>query len=213
MLTYKDEQPIQYRYSTFVTKITRDEIATIRSTPISGEINSGAYLIEGTLTNGSSYYLEVPTQESLQHIITLAAEENVQYEHVKGSSYSFWSILIILLPIIVLIFIIGFFMRNQGGNNKAFEFGKNRAKLNKGKTTTFDQVAGIEEEKAEMAELIDFLKDPKKYISLGARIPTGVLLVGPPGTGKTLLARAVAGEASVPFYTISGSDFVEMFVG
>ena len=213
MFTYQEDQPIEYKYSTFITKIDNDEIATIRSTPISGEINSGAYLIEGTLTNGSSYYLEVPTQDSLQNIIELAETNNIVYEHIRGSSYSFWSIIIILLPIIILIFIIGFFMRNQGGNNKAFEFGKNRAKLNKGKTTTFEHVAGIEEEKAEMAELIDFLKDPKKYISLGARIPTGVLLVGPPGTGKTLLARAVAGEANVPFYTISGSDFVEMFVG
>lgn len=104
-------------------------------------------------------------------------------------------------------------MRGNGGNNKAFDFGKTRAKLNKGKTTTFKQVAGIQEEKEEMVEVIDFLKNPKKYIDLGARIPTGILLVGPPGTGKTLLARAVAGEASVPFYSISGSDFVEMFVG
>jgi len=104
-------------------------------------------------------------------------------------------------------------MRNSGGNNKAFDFGKNRAKLNKSKTTTFDNVAGVEEEKEELEEIIDFLKNPKKYMVLGARIPTGILLSGPPGTGKTLLARAVAGEAGVPFYSISGSDFVEMFVG
>ena len=213
MMNYQDEPPIQYKYSVFVLKMDDGEIKTITSTPISGDINSGAYLIEGTLHNGDSYFFEVPNEESLQIIISLAEENSIPYDHVRGSSYSFWSIVIILLPIIVLIFIIGFFMRNQGGNNKAFEFGKNRAKLNRGKTTTFDHVAGIEEEKAEMAELIDFLKDPKKYISLGARIPTGVLLVGPPGTGKTLLARAVAGEANVPFYTISGSDFVEMFVG
>jgi len=213
MFTYEEDTPIPYTYSVFVTKIDNDKIKTIKSTPIGGDINSGAYSIEGTTTNNETYFLEVPTEESLQTIIDLAEANNVAYEHVRGSSYSFWSILIILLPIIVLIFIIGFFMRNQGGNNKAFEFGKNRAKLNRGKTTTFDHVAGIEEEKAEMAELIDFLKDPKKYIALGARIPTGVLLVGPPGTGKTLLARAVAGEASVPFYSISGSDFVEMFVG
>ncbi len=213
MYTYEEDQPIPYKYSTFVTKINSGDVETIKSTPISGEINTGAYLIEGTLKNGSSYYLEVPTQETLENIIDLAETNGIVYEHIRGSSYSFWSIIIMLLPIIILIFIIGYFMRNQGGNNKAFEFGKNRAKLNKGKTTTFDHVAGIEEEKAEMAELIDFLKNPKKYIALGARIPTGVLLVGPPGTGKTLLARAVAGEASVPFYSISGSDFVEMFVG
>ena len=213
MLSYQDEQPIEYKYTTFITKIDNNEIATITSTPITGEPNTGSYLLEGTLTNGSSYFLEIPNEESLTTIIALAETNNVDYNHTKASSYSFWSIVIILLPIIILIFIIGFFMRNQGGNSKAFEFGKNRAKLNKGKTTTFEHVAGIEEEKAEMAELIDFLKDPKKYMTLGARIPTGVLLVGPPGTGKTLLARAVAGEASVPFYSISGSDFVEMFVG
>ncbi len=216
MFSYQDEQPIEYKYSTFISKIENKEIATITSTPISGDINSGAYLLEGTLTNGSSYFLEVPTEDTLNYIIDLAAADdtnNIVYEHERGSSYNFWSILIMLLPIIILIFIIGFFMRNQGGNTKAFEFGKNRAKLNKGKTATFANVAGLEEEKQEMAELIDFLKDPKKYMSLGARIPTGVLLVGPPGTGKTLLARAVAGEASVPFYSISGSDFVEMFVG
>ena len=213
MFSYQEEQPIEYNYTTFITKIDEDKIETIKSTPITGDPNAGSYLIEGTLTNGSSYFLEVPNEETLNIIINLAETNDIDYVHERASSYSFWSIVIILLPIIILIFIIGFFMRNQGGSNKAFEFGKNRAKLNKGKTTTFDHVAGIEEEKAEMAELIDFLKDPKKYIALGARIPTGVLLVGPPGTGKTLLARAVAGEASVPFYTISGSDFVEMFVG
>ncbi len=213
MLSYKEEQPIEYKYTTFITKIESNEIATITSTPITGEPNTGSYLLEGTLTNGSSYFLEIPNEEALTTIIDLAETNNIDYNHTRASSYSFWSIVIILLPIIILIFIIGFFMRNQGGNSKAFEFGKNRAKLNRGKTTTFKHVAGIEEEKAEMAELIDFLKDPKKYMALGARIPTGVLLVGPPGTGKTLLARAVAGEASVPFYSISGSDFVEMFVG
>jgi len=213
MFSYQDEQPIEYNYTTFIEKIDEDKIETIKSTPITGDPNAGSYLIEGTLTNGSSYFLEVPNEETLNTIIDLAETNDIDYVHERASSYSFWSILIILLPIVILIFIIGFFMRNQSGNSKAFEFGKNRAKLNKGKTTTFDHVAGIEEEKAEMAELIDFLKDPKKYIALGARIPTGVLLVGPPGTGKTLLARAVAGEASVPFYSISGSDFVEMFVG
>ena len=213
MYTYDEEQPKEYIYTEFLTSIDNGQISTIKSTPVSGDINLGSYTIEGTLTNGGAYFLTVPTQEALQDVIDLAETNNVSYEHESGSSYSFWSILIMLLPILILIFIVAFFMRSQGGNNKAFEFGKNRAKLNKGKTTTFDHVAGIEEEKAEMAELIDFLKDPKKYISLGARIPTGVLLVGPPGTGKTLLARAVAGEASVPFYSISGSDFVEMFVG
>ena len=105
-------------------------------------------------------------------------------------------------------------MKNAGGSNKqAFDFAKSRARLNKKSTTTFKDVAGADEEKEEFEEVIDFLKNPQKYFEIGARIPKGILLVGPPGTGKTLMARAVAGEAKVPFYSISGSDFVEMFVG
>jgi len=213
MFTEKDEKPVQFNYSSFMEKLDAGEIVTIVSTPISGEINFGSYLLEGTLVSGGEYIVEIPTQEALTNVIASANTVGTDYEHVRGSSYSFWSVVIILIPFILIIFVVMFFMRSNGGNNKAFDFGKNRAKLNKGKTTTFDQVAGIEEEKQELEEVIDFLKDPKKYIALGARIPTGILLMGPPGTGKTLLARAVAGEAKVPFYSISGSDFVEMFVG
>ena len=108
-----------------------------------------------------------------------------------------------------------YIMMNQGGNGKAFQFGKSRAKMVKGgdKKVTFEDVAGLEEEKQELEEVVDFLKAPKKYKDLGARIPKGILLVGPPGTGKTYISKATAGEAGVPFFTISGSDFVEMFVG
>ncbi|MCR1809186.1 ATP-dependent zinc metalloprotease FtsH [Haploplasma modicum] len=130
------------------------------------------------------------------------------------SGVSFWSVLFSLLPIIISVLILIFIFKSaSGGNNKAFDFGKNRAKLSRGKSVTFKDVAGSIEEKEELAEIVDFLKNPKKYHEIGARIPKGVLLVGSPGTGKTLLARAVAGEADVPFFTISGSDFVEMFVG
>lgn len=120
-----------------------------------------------------------------------------------------------VLPILILGGLLYFFMTKMGGgNNKAFEFGKSRAKLNQtGKQVTFNDVAGCDEEKEELSELSDYLQNPSKFTSSGARIPKGVLLVGPPGTGKTLLARAVAGEAKVPFFSISGSDFVEMFVG
>jgi len=123
-----------------------------------------------------------------------------------------------LLPTILMIAAMGFlfyFMMSQGGNKQAFQFGKNRARLykNDGKAITFDDVAGLEEEKVELSEIVDFLKNPSKYSKLGARIPKGVLLVGQPGTGKTYISRATAGEAGVPFFTISGSDFVEMFVG
>ena len=123
-----------------------------------------------------------------------------------------------LLPTILMVAAMGFlfyFMMSQGGNKQAFQFGKNRARLykNDGKAITFDDVAGLEEEKVELSEIVDFLKNPSKYNKLGARIPKGVLLVGQPGTGKTYISRATAGEAGVPFFTISGSDFVEMFVG
>ena len=122
-----------------------------------------------------------------------------------------------ILPFIPYVFVIGFmFMmlgKAGGGNNKAFNFGESRAKIQGDIKVRFEDVAGAEEEKEEMAELIDYLKSPKRFEKMGARIPKGMLLVGPPGTGKTLLARAAAGEADVPFYSISGSDFVEMFVG
>lgn len=123
-----------------------------------------------------------------------------------------------MLPTILMLLAMGFlfyFMMSQGGNKQAFQFGKNRARLykNDGKAITYKDVAGLEEEKEELAEIVDFLKNPVKYDKLGARIPKGVLLVGQPGTGKTYISRATAGEAGVPFFTISGSDFVEMFVG
>ena len=120
----------------------------------------------------------------------------------------------VILPIALIVGFVVFISKNaNNSNNRAFEFAKTRAKLNKKTDTTFKDVAGCDEEKEELEEIIDFLKNPRKYFEIGARIPKGVLLIGPPGTGKTLLARAVAGEAKVPFYSISGSDFVEMFVG
>ncbi len=124
-----------------------------------------------------------------------------------------------ILPTIIMVLALGFLfymMMNQGGNGKAFSFGKSKAKMYKkgeGKQITFDDVAGLDEEKEELEEVVDFLKDPRKYNEVGARIPKGILLVGPPGTGKTYVSKATAGEAGVPFFTISGSDFVEMFVG
>ena len=152
-------------------------------------------------------------------------EETTLYPMVKSgkvslvsdppaSPYNFLS----MLPTVLMIIAMGFLlwmMMSQGGNRQAFQFGKNRARLykNDGKQITFKDVAGLEEEKQELSEIVDFLKNPGKYTKLGARIPKGVLLVGHPGTGKTYISRAAAGEAGVPFFTISGSDFVEMFVG
>ena len=121
-----------------------------------------------------------------------------------------------LLPMVALVFVFWFIFRQaQGSNNAAMAFGKTRARMFSGEhpTVTFEDVAGVEESKQELAEVVEFLKEPQKFIQLGARIPKGVLLVGPPGTGKTLLAKAVSGEAGVPFFSISGSEFVEMFVG
>ncbi|TAH54996.1 MAG: ATP-dependent zinc metalloprotease FtsH, partial [Methanosarcina mazei] len=140
---------------------------------------------------------------------------DVKYE-IKTAAAAWFSILPSI--VLIIIFIVFFFVltqQSQGGGNRVMSFGKSRAKLNTEdkKKITFSDVAGADEEKEELGEIVDFLKQPRRFIELGARIPKGVLLVGPPGTGKTYLARAVAGEAGVPFFTISGSDFVEMFVG
>src|ERR1051325_1523852 len=138
---------------------------------------------------------------------------NVQEE---GSSGIWWPYLTYLLPFLLIFGFWIFMLRQmQSGGNKALSFGKSRAKLlsNQQKRVTFKDVAGVEEAKEELQEIIEFLKEPQKFQKLGGRIPKGVLMMGPPGTGKTLLARAIAGEANVPFFSISGSDFVEMFVG
>ncbi|HEY8205491.1 MAG TPA: ATP-dependent metallopeptidase FtsH/Yme1/Tma family protein, partial [Pyrinomonadaceae bacterium] len=138
---------------------------------------------------------------------------NVQEE---GSSGVWWPYLTYLLPFLLIFGFWIFMLRQmQSGGNKALSFGKSRAKLlsNQQKRVTFKDVAGVEEAKEELQEIIEFLKEPQKFQKLGGRIPKGVLMMGPPGTGKTLLARAIAGEANVPFFSISGSDFVEMFVG
>ncbi|MFA6800977.1 MAG: ATP-dependent zinc metalloprotease FtsH [Acholeplasmataceae bacterium] len=146
--------------------------------------------------------------------IVESASASAETGIIEVSSFNFLTILIYIVPIILMVvFLVIIFKNANNQNNKAFDFAKNRAKLNREKTVTFKDVAGLDEEKEEMEELIDFLKAPKKYMDMGARIPKGVLLVGQPGTGKTLIAKAVAGEANVPFFSISGSDFVEMFVG
>ena len=150
-------------------------------------------------------------------ISDLLIEQNVIVEAQVPQGTSWW---VALLPnIITLVIFIGIWLfvlnQMQGSNNKAISFGKSRARLHtddKGRIT-FNDVAGVDEAKQELVEIVEFLKQPKKFADLGAKIPKGVLLVGPPGTGKTLLARAVAGEAGVPFFSISGSEFVEMFVG
>ena len=144
-------------------------------------------------------------------------KEPIIYEYERAADNSLWLSLVPTGLMVVLLLVFGFFMmrRDDGGIGKSFNFGKAKAKVNSDQRskTTFADVAGADEEKEELHEIVEFLKNPARYNDLGARIPKGVLLVGPPGTGKTLLARAVAGEANAPFFSISGSDFVEMFVG
>src|SRR5688572_10351472 len=143
--------------------------------------------------------------------------ENMVIEVREPSLWAgFGTLIVYILPILLMVGVLWFIMRQaQGSNNAAMSFGKSRARMFSGEhpTVTFADVAGVEESKQELAEVVEFLKEPQKFIQLGARIPKGVLLVGPPGTGKTLLAKAVSGEAGVPFFSISGSEFVEMFVG
>jgi cell division protease FtsH len=168
----------------------------------------------GKLTDGSIFKTYAPKDDKL---VTQFREKGVKIT-AKPADESPWymTLLVSWFPMLLLIGVWIFFMRQmQAGGGKAMAFGKSRARLitDKSKKVTFADVAGINEAKAELEEVIDFLKDPKKYTKLGGRIPKGLLLIGPPGTGKTLLARAIAGEADVPFLSISGSDFVEMFVG
>lgn len=169
--------------------------------------------ITGKFTNGGAFKTYAPKDDQL---VAQFKQKGVKIT-AKPTEESPWlTVLISWFPMILLIGIWIFFMRQmQAGGGKAMAFGKSRARLitDRSKRVTFADVAGIDEAKAELEEVIDFLRDPKKYTKLGGRIPKGLLLVGPPGTGKTLLARAIAGEAEVPFLTISGSDFVEMFVG
>jgi cell division protease FtsH len=149
--------------------------------------------------------------------VTSEQLSSVEWENETPSDWSNWIALLgYTLPALFVVGIIWFMLRQaQGSNNQALSFGKSRARMFTGDqpTVTFEDVAGVEEAKEELQEVVEFLKEPEKFISLGARIPKGVLLVGPPGTGKTLMAKAVSGEAGVPFFSISGSEFVEMFVG
>src|ERR1017187_5951691 len=170
--------------------------------------------VHGTLTNGSTFHTQVPT--NFPEIYKLLSDKNVRYEYKDSTSGGWLSIVLnASLPILLLVGFWIFMARQmQSGGNKALSFGKSRARLHsQQRKVTFKDVAGVEEDKEELQEIIEFLREPQKFQKLGGRIPKGVLLIGPPGTGKTLLARAIAGEAAVPFFSISGSDFVEMFVG
>ena len=189
------------------------DIKEFKITPIGGS-NEGAYEAKILLLdNKSKYICYIPTEGMLNDLVE-SEYFSAEIVFVPKSSNMLISIIVSLLPYAIIMVVLFFVFRNVGNNNnQAFDFGKSRAQLNRQKTTTFKDVAGCDEEKEELEEIIDFLKNPKKYTKMGVKIPKGVLLVGPPGTGKTLLAKAVAGESSVPFFSISGADFVEMFVG
>jgi cell division protease FtsH len=173
--------------------------------------------LEITTKGDQKYTAKLDASDSTRDQIYAAAKEtDTKINLEQPSSGIGWLLLIQALPFLLLIGFLAFTLRQmQAGGNKALSFGKSRAKLlnNQQKRVTFKDVAGVEEAKEELQEIIEFLKDPQKFQKLGGKIPKGVLMVGPPGTGKTLLAKAVAGEANVPFFSISGSDFVEMFVG
>ncbi|XTS23781.1 ATP-dependent zinc metalloprotease FtsH [Enterococcus faecium] len=184
--------------------------------------NSGGLAILGSTDTTTTHFTTIilPNDTTLSQVTELAKENKVATTVKEESSSGIWvSLLLSFLPIVIIIFFFYMMMGQQGGGGggggRVMNFGKSKAKEadKKANRVRFSDVAGAEEEKQELVEVVEFLKDPRRFVELGARIPAGVLLEGPPGTGKTLLAKAVAGEAGVPFYSISGSDFVEMFVG
>ncbi|HEX7361759.1 MAG TPA: ATP-dependent zinc metalloprotease FtsH [Bryobacteraceae bacterium] len=206
--TGRGPAPHNLSTSDFVTAIQNGQIknATITGTDVTGNM----------IANGAAvpFHSEIPA--NYPEVYNMLREKGVRWNSKQSSGNAWLSILFNAVPILILLGLWIFMMRQmQSGGNKALSFGKSRARLHSSqqKKVTFKDVAGVEEAKEELTEIIDFLREPQKFQKLGGRIPKGVLLIGPPGTGKTLLARAIAGEANVPFFSISGSDFVEMFVG
>lgn len=205
MMTQKQTEQRPINYTEFLNAVETDRVVSV--------IFQGGQ-VSGTLSDGSKFQTHVPRDEEL---LPELKRRGIVIEAKPMDDQGFWFTLLISWgPILLLIAVWIFFMRQmQSGGGKAMSFGKSKAKLltDSAGQVTFKDVAGVDEAKQELEEIVEFLRDPKKFTKLGGKIPKGVLLVGAPGTGKTLLARSVAGEAGVPFFTISGSDFVEMFVG
>jgi cell division protease FtsH len=214
--------PVEIANSDFAFLLDNGGITSVEVTPLAGETNYRAYKVTGELLSDEIYVTYFANDNELDEVRLIIngintdsdPANNILFVFNRGATYN---ILNIIFPIIlvagVVVMLVVMMRGGSNANKQAFDFGKSRAQVSKNQKTTFEDVAGADEEKEELKEIIDFLKNPKKYMDLGARIPKGVLLVGPPGTGKTLIARAVAGEAKVPFYFVSGSDFLEMFVG
>ena len=203
----------EYTYLDFVNDIKTSNIAQVEIEQ-NAEVPTG--VVYAKTVDGKEQELYV---SDVNEVCTILTENNIDFllNDVKRDSFLVSTVLPVGLTLVMVIILISFMSRQNGGgaNAKMMNFGRSRAKLmdESAKKVRFSNVAGLNEEKEELAEIVDFLKNPKKYTDLGARIPKGVILTGPPGTGKTLLAKAIAGEAGVPFFSISGSDFVEMFVG
>lgn len=205
------EESQQIEYSQFIEQVNKGEIDNVN---IEGSV-VGGYVVKGERTDKTAFFTNAPLDDKL---IQTLLDKKVRVKVTPEEKPSvFQSVLFSLLPVMLLIGAWFYFMRLQSGGGKggAFSFGKSRAKLleKNANKVTFADVAGCDEAKEEVQEIVDYLKAPDRYQSLGGRVPRGILLAGSPGTGKTLLAKAIAGEAGVPFFSISGSDFVEMFVG
>jgi cell division protease FtsH len=214
-ITGEKQERLEITYDKFIQKMEKGDIKELSVT------SEGLTLkLTGKMKGDTGADEEFITRALFSEEFSQTLNDELKSANVKinePQKESIWFTFLTSIVPLVVIFILFFFLMNQaqGGGSKVMNFGKSRAKLynEEKKKVTFDDVAGADEEKNELVEVVEFLKDPRKFASLGARIPKGVLLNGPPGTGKTLLARAVAGEAGVPFFSISGSDFVEMFVG
>jgi len=196
---------LQIPVSEFVNRV---QAGQVKEVTIAGNDAHGAF------QNGGAFHTQIPT--NFPDLYNMLSAKGVKYEYKESNGSGWLSILLnVSLPVLMLLGFWFFLARQvQSGGSKALSFGKSRARLHsQQKKATFKDVAGVEEAKEELQEIIEFLREPQKFQKLGGRIPKGVLLIGPPGTGKTLLARAIAGEAAAPFFSISGSDFVEMFVG
>ncbi|WP_440897243.1 ATP-dependent zinc metalloprotease FtsH [Amphibacillus sp. Q70] len=214
LITGQGNRTEEFKLNEFIEVLSNEEVESMEMRPSNGVMRITGHLND---EDNTEFITNIPDNPDIVSSITYQAANQDIIDVQEEEQPSPWlSFLMTLAPFIIIVIIFMFLMnQSQGGGNKVMNFGKSKAKMynEEKKKVSFNDVAGADEEKQELIEVVDFLKDPRKFAAIGAKIPKGMLLVGPPGTGKTLLARAVAGEAGVPFFSISGSDFVEMFVG